>query len=78
MVKAAQGAFLICIFVALHFYIKERELANQTSRVKGYRAGGEKNPPGKDMSRCGSISLHLHHFPTYLLVMQNTLWTAAN
>lgn len=36
----------------LLFYIKVLELANQSSRVKGYEAGGEEAPPGKGMSRC--------------------------
>lgn len=62
--KAAQGALRICIFVGLHFsplfYIKAWELANQTPRVKGYGARGEKDPPGKGMSRCGSLFPHIH------------------
>lgn len=62
VVKPAQGVFLICIFVALHFDIKVWEAANQTSRVKGHRAGGEKDPPGKGMSRCGFPFPHI--FPT--------------
>lgn len=64
VVKAAQGALRICIFVGLHFsplfYIKAWELANQTPRVKGYGARGEKDPPGKGMSRCGSLFPHIH------------------
>lgn len=54
-------------------------MANQTSWVKGYRASGEKDPPGKSMSQMWpSVPSHLLYFPPYLLVVQNRLWTAAH
>lgn len=53
--KPAWGAFLICIFVALHFFrlstLKYASVANQTSRVKVYRAKRHKEPPGKITSQ---------------------------
>lgn len=87
-VKAAQGEFLICIFVALHFSCfctwKYGSWLIRLPESKVTELEERRIPPGKDVSRCGKpLLLSLPRLILFSITpagghVENSMWTAVH